>query len=169
MTQKQNFHRPKTRRLPAPRTPPGLRPLPPRLSVLPPESNPYVNKIVHLIEQMAVFSPDHADELFRVYRAWNHAHTADLLLAYEGVEEVLIGLRAAGRRLGIVTSKSHDAVDEALGLALVVEGGNRRVVEVHWPAGQQGAVVVPGVDAAVEASEHDLKVAVAVEVDQHGR
>jgi len=69
-----------------------------------------------LIEQMAVFSPDHADELYRVYRAWNHAHTADLLLAYEGVEEVLIGLRAAGRRLGIVTSKSHDAVDLAWGV-----------------------------------------------------
>lgn len=66
-----------------------------------------------LIEQMAVFSPDHADELYRVYRVWNHAHTADLLLAYEGVEEVLIGLKAAGRRLGIVTSKSHDAVDLA--------------------------------------------------------
>lgn len=69
-----------------------------------------------LLEQMAVFAPDRAEELYRVYRVWNHAHTADLLLAYEGVEEVLIGLRAAGRRLGIVTSKSHDAVDLAWGV-----------------------------------------------------
>jgi len=63
-----------------------------------------------LIEQMAVFDAERAEELYRVYRVWNHAHTADLLLAYEGVEEVLVALRAAGRRLGIVTSKSHDAV-----------------------------------------------------------
>lgn len=69
-----------------------------------------------LLEQMAVFAPDRADELYRVYRVWNHAHTADLLLAYEGIEEVLLGLRAAGRRLGIVTSKSHDAVDLAWGV-----------------------------------------------------
>lgn len=69
-----------------------------------------------LLEQMAVFAPDRADELYSVYRTWNHAHTADLLLAYEGVEEVLIALRAAGRRLGIVTSKSHDAVDLAWGV-----------------------------------------------------
>lgn len=66
-----------------------------------------------LIEQMAVFAPDRAEELYSVYRVWNHAHTADLLLAYEGVEEVLLGLRASGRRLGIVTSKTHDAVDLA--------------------------------------------------------
>ena len=66
-----------------------------------------------LLEQMAVFAPDRADELYRVYRVWNHAHTADLLLAYDGIEEVLLGLRAAGRRLGIVTSKTHDAVDLA--------------------------------------------------------
>jgi len=69
-----------------------------------------------LLEQMAVFAPDRADELYRVYRVWNHAHTADLLLAYDGIEEVLRGLRARGRRLGIVTSKSHDAVDLAWGV-----------------------------------------------------
>lgn len=66
-----------------------------------------------LLEQMAVFDPERADELYRVYRLWNHAHTAELLLAYEGIEEALIALRAAGRRLGIVTSKSRDAVDLA--------------------------------------------------------
>lgn len=69
-----------------------------------------------LLEQMEAFAPDRADELYRVYRVWNHANTADLLLAYDGVEQVLTELRAAGRRLGIVTSKSHDAVDLAWGV-----------------------------------------------------
>lgn len=66
-----------------------------------------------LLEQMAVFSPDRSEELYRVYREWNHANTAALLLAYDGVQEALHELRAAGRRLGIVTSKSLDAVDLA--------------------------------------------------------
>ena len=69
-----------------------------------------------LLEQMAVFAPDRADELYGVYREWNHANTAHLLEQYEGITEVLTELRAAGRRLGIVTSKSHDAVDLAWGV-----------------------------------------------------
>jgi pyrophosphatase PpaX len=66
-----------------------------------------------LLEQMAVFSPERSEELYRVYREWNHANTAALLLPYEGVREALLEMRAAGRRLGIVTSKSRDAVDLA--------------------------------------------------------
>ena len=66
-----------------------------------------------LIEQMAVFAPDRADELYSVYREWNHANTAALLLAYEGIEDSLRALRSEGRRMAIVTSKSHDAVDLA--------------------------------------------------------
>ena len=69
-----------------------------------------------LQEQMQVFSPQHSDELYRVYREWNHANTSALLLAYAGVEEALRELRDAGRRLGIVTSKSRDAVDLAWGV-----------------------------------------------------
>ncbi|HMN98591.1 MAG TPA: HAD-IA family hydrolase [Miltoncostaeaceae bacterium] len=69
-----------------------------------------------LIEQMAVFDPDRAQELYDVYRTWNHANTSALLLAYDGVEAALRGLRDDGRRLGIVTSKSHDAVDLAWGV-----------------------------------------------------
>ena len=63
-----------------------------------------------LLEQMAAFAPERADELYRAYREWNHANTAALLLAYPGLEDALAELRAAGRRLGIVTSKSRDAV-----------------------------------------------------------
>lgn len=69
-----------------------------------------------LLEQMAVFAPDRADELYGVYREWNHANTAALLEQYEGIAEVLMELRAAGRRLGIVTSKSRDAVALAWGV-----------------------------------------------------
>jgi pyrophosphatase PpaX len=69
-----------------------------------------------LIEQMAVFDPDRAQELYDVYRVWNHANTSALLLAYEGVEAALRELRDDGRRLAIVTSKSHDAVDLAWGV-----------------------------------------------------
>lgn len=69
-----------------------------------------------LLEQMAVFAPDRADELYGVYREWNHANTAHLLEQYEGIAEVLEELRAEGRRLGIVTSKSHDAVALAWGV-----------------------------------------------------
>jgi pyrophosphatase PpaX len=69
-----------------------------------------------LLEQMAVFSPDRAEELYRVYREWNHANTAALLLAYDDIEQSLRELRSAGRRMGIVTSKSHDAVALAWGV-----------------------------------------------------
>ncbi len=63
-----------------------------------------------LLEQMAAFSPARSQELYEVYREWNHANTAALLLAYADIEGALLRLRAAGRRLGIVTSKSRDAV-----------------------------------------------------------
>jgi pyrophosphatase PpaX len=66
-----------------------------------------------LLEQMVSFSPDHADELYRVYREWNHAHTADLIAAYAGIDELLEQLASDGRRMALVTSKSRDAVDLA--------------------------------------------------------
>jgi pyrophosphatase PpaX len=66
-----------------------------------------------LLEQMEVFSPEHAAELYRVYREWNHAHTAELIAAYDGITPLLEQLSAAGRKLGLVTSKSRDAVDLA--------------------------------------------------------
>jgi pyrophosphatase PpaX len=69
-----------------------------------------------LLDQMEAFSAQHSDELYRVYREWNHANTSALLLPYDGVEAALRELRGAGRRLGIVTSKSRDAVDLAWGV-----------------------------------------------------
>jgi pyrophosphatase PpaX len=66
-----------------------------------------------LLEQMEVFSPERARELYDVYREWNHANTAALLQPYPGIEPLLAELRDAGVRLGVVTSKSRDAVDLA--------------------------------------------------------
>lgn len=66
-----------------------------------------------LIDQMRTFSEDRAEELYRVYRVWNHANTAALLRAYDGMEALLAELRDAGRSLGIITSKTRDAVDLA--------------------------------------------------------
>ena len=66
-----------------------------------------------LIDQMREFSPEHAEELLRVYRVWNHAHTVELLRAYDGMDMLLQVLRDEGRRLGIITSKSHPTVDLA--------------------------------------------------------
>jgi pyrophosphatase PpaX len=66
-----------------------------------------------LLEQMRVFSHEHAEELYRVYREWNHAHTAELIASYDGVDAMLAQLVDAGHILGLVTSKTRDAVDLA--------------------------------------------------------
>jgi pyrophosphatase PpaX len=74
-----------------------------------------------LLEQMEAFSPAHADELYRVYREWNHAHTAELIASYDGITPLLRQLTAAGRQLGLVTSKTRDAVDLAFASLPIAE------------------------------------------------
>lgn len=66
-----------------------------------------------LIEQMRVFSREHADELFNVYRTWNHANTAAMIRTYDGIDAMLDELDRTGRRTAVVTSKSRDAVELA--------------------------------------------------------
>jgi pyrophosphatase PpaX len=63
--------------------------------------------------QMERLSADHARELYDVYREYNHRRHDELIRGYEGMAEVLDALKAAGRRLGIVTSKSHDTTEMA--------------------------------------------------------
>ena len=58
--------------------------------------------------QMEGLSAEHAQELYDVYREYNHRRHDELIRGYEGIEEVLDALKAAGRRTGIVTSKSRD-------------------------------------------------------------
>jgi len=66
-----------------------------------------------LSDQMRAFSEEHADELLRVYREWNHGHTAELIREYPGMSDLLAELRAAGRPLGLVTSKMRPVADLA--------------------------------------------------------
>jgi len=66
-----------------------------------------------LMLQMERLSASHARELYDVYREYNHRRHDELIRGYEGVAEMLDGLRAAGRRLGIVTSKSRDTTEMA--------------------------------------------------------
>ncbi len=61
-----------------------------------------------LLAQMESLSVEHARELYDVYREYNHRRHDELIRGYEGIEEVLDALKAAGRRTGIVTSKSRD-------------------------------------------------------------
>lgn len=61
-----------------------------------------------LMTQMERLSPEHARELYDVYREYNHRRHDELIRSYDGVAEALAALKNAGRRLGIVTSKSRD-------------------------------------------------------------
>ncbi len=61
-----------------------------------------------LMAQMERLSPRNACELYYVYREYNHRRHDELIRGYAGVEEMLQALKAAGRKLGIVTSKSED-------------------------------------------------------------
>ena len=63
--------------------------------------------------QMERLSAEHAQELYDVYREYNHRRHDELIRGYDGIEEVLDALKAAGRRTGIVTSKSRDTTEMA--------------------------------------------------------
>jgi pyrophosphatase PpaX len=62
--------------------------------------------------QMHALAPDRVDELVRVYRAHNEP-LHDELEACLGMEDVLVRLRAEGRRLGVVTAKRRATVELA--------------------------------------------------------
>ncbi len=72
-----------------------------------------------LMTQMETLSHEHARELYDVYREHNHRVHDELIRSYEGMEAALGRLKAAQRRLAIVTSKSADTTAmafRALGL-----------------------------------------------------
>ncbi len=64
-----------------------------------------------LIDQMRALSEEHAEALVAAQRSWNHAHTAELIASYPGMDDLLRRLHEAGCRIGIVTSKSRSATD----------------------------------------------------------
>jgi len=57
---------------------------------------------------MARYSPERAEELVLKYRAWNLANHDRLIRQFPGVPEMVAALKAAGVRLGVVTSKRRD-------------------------------------------------------------
>lgn len=65
-----------------------------------------------IFEQMRAFDPNRVDELVEAYRAHN-TPLHDELRAFQGMEELLGGLKAEGRRLGIVTAKRRRTIDLA--------------------------------------------------------
>jgi pyrophosphatase PpaX len=62
--------------------------------------------------QMHALAPDRAEELVTVYRAHNEP-LHDELACCAGMEDVLVRLKAEGRRLGIVTAKRRQTVELA--------------------------------------------------------
>ncbi len=66
-----------------------------------------------LMTQMERLSKERARELYDVYREYNHRCHDELIRSYDGIAEALQALKAAGRRLGIVTSKSRDTTQMA--------------------------------------------------------
>ncbi len=69
-----------------------------------------------LREQMLLFSPEHADRLVEVYREFNHREHDRMLTLYDGMLHLLQGLRAAGVKVGLVTSKSRHTTQMAFDL-----------------------------------------------------
>jgi pyrophosphatase PpaX len=69
----------------------------------------------NLYDQMRTLDASRVDELVAAYRAHNEP-LHDGLEAFAGVQPILEGLRAEGRRLGIVTAKRRATVDLAFGV-----------------------------------------------------
>lgn len=65
-----------------------------------------------IFEQMRAFDPNRVDELVEAYRVHN-TPLHDELRAFQGMEELLGGLKAEGRGLGIVTAKRRRTIDLA--------------------------------------------------------
>ena len=66
-----------------------------------------------LMTQMLRLSKEKAQQLYDVYREYNHRRHDELIRSYEGMADALARLRASGRRLGIVTSKSRETTQMA--------------------------------------------------------
>lgn len=126
---------------------------------------------VPLISQMREFSPEHADELLRVYREHNAAHHDAMAREYPGTEQVLSTLRGSGMPMGVVTSKGTPMTMrglEVFGLGrffdVIVTADD---VDRHKPDPHplQEAARGLGLDAAHTAyvgdSPHDMEAAIA--------
>jgi pyrophosphatase PpaX len=66
-----------------------------------------------LMKQMEMLDREKAQQLYDVYRVFNHAHHDEYIRSYDGVAELLAELKAHGALLAIVTSKSRDTTSMA--------------------------------------------------------
>ena len=69
-----------------------------------------------LLEQMRVFDEERAQELFDVYREFNHRVHDEYVTAFPGMLELCDDLRARGVPVAVATSKMLDAVLLAYGI-----------------------------------------------------
>lgn len=73
------------------------------LDLAPEELYPYFGEPLSVT--MARFSPTKAEELTIAYRTWNLGQHDTLLRQFDGMHETVAGLKQAGVRLGVATSK----------------------------------------------------------------
>lgn len=81
--------------------------------------------------------PEQADELHDTYLTWNADNTERLIRGYDGVADVLAGLRAAGVRIAVATSKRRESAQQAMDI-LGLSGHVEALValedtEIHKP------------------------------------
>jgi pyrophosphatase PpaX len=69
---------------------------------------------IPLVNQMRIVAPGYVDELVEVYREHNARMHDELIRPFEGTREALDALRAAGKRLAVVTSKRNDPARRGL-------------------------------------------------------
>lgn len=58
--------------------------------------------------------PGRGPELTATYRRWNLAHHDELICAVDGMPQLLTALTAAGRRIGVVSSKNAPTIERGL-------------------------------------------------------
>ncbi|MGW5237568.1 HAD family hydrolase [Monashia sp. NPDC004114] len=77
-----------------------------------------------LISAFHDHSPEHAEELYETYLAWNADNTERLIRGYDGVRDLLRDLTESGVHVAVATSKRRESAQQAmdlLGLSEFVE------------------------------------------------
>ena len=87
-----------------------------------------------LLEQMRVFDEERAQELFDVYREFNHRVHDEYVTAFPGMLELCDELRARGVPVAVATSKMLDAVLLAYGVVPGLEGRIDAMVTIESTA-----------------------------------
>lgn len=132
----------------------------------PPDEVLIANLGMPLAQQMRLFSPEHEQELVETYREHNHARHDEMIREFPGAKEALEGLRAAGFKLAVVTSKSRHLTQRGMDIfglrQLFDEGVYVEDTDVHKPSPEPVLEVLRRLDAKprqavfVGDSPHDI-------------